>query len=414
MQLAEHNCLQKELDAREFGFHATFWLCCTPILLVFPTLAPLLLISFLVFPINVRKLDINCLAFFMALCFAALASGYERLNNTGDITRYLISFENMEPSLFFSFDSSVLYYYLYPSWYFLNATVKSLGLGFEVVTFTALFVAYFSLFKTVILLNGRHKDILVVFVFVSLFFSFPIIFSSYRTLFALSLMGYGCMKIIKNKNRGKRYCLVALGIHPIALVPILVLYLSRFFKPSKAFLFFAILGGLVMKPVLSIATVGLQHIPIIGNKITTYITGEWATYRFHDSGEYLTVLQLFLFSCVVLFGILNANKFKFEILYQSPIIRFSFVYLCFALLFMSFRTIFIRLQMAGIVFLLPLILQHLKQKNWVSRALIVALLFLCLDLRTLMFFKYDSYIIGQGFPSNLVQPYLIELIGKNI
>lgn len=395
-------------------YNHLFWLVVSASAFIFPSIIPFCLLLFIVFPIEVNKVDIKAFRVLLPLFMAAVASGYERLNGTGDISKYIISFDYMNPELFFSLDHSVAYYYVYPVWYLLNAVVKSLGFSFEVVTFTCIYVAYYCLFKTLSSSFSERKNILIIMAFICLLFSFPIVFSSYRTVTCLSIIGLGLAKVINDNSRGWFLCIIGLGIHPIGLVPIAILILSKFIVPSKKLLLVSIFLGLVMKPILIHATAGLQAIPIIGGKISMYISGEWGSYRFHEAGEYLLFLQLLLFSLFLIFMVMSSNKFNINFNFQSPYLKFCFTYLCIVFMFMSFRTIFIRLQLSGIVFFIPLLMYALRQNLYSKKLLVILFLFVCIDIRTFMFFNYTSYQIGDGFPANILQPYIIELIGKNI
>lgn len=368
---------------------------------------------FLLAPVAIKKVDLNFISLFLALFIAVLGSAYERTNNTGDISRYIASFNYLNPKELFSFSAENLYVLFYPSWYSLNGIVKGLGLPFKYVTFCCVFIAFFSSYLAAKNIMSKTKDALIVIVFISLFFSIPIIFSSYRTFTALSCLFLGLVYFQKNKVFGSIIILIGIGFHPITIIPVLVYAASKYLNPSKWWLLVSITTGVFIKPALIAISGLLLNIPFLGGKVENYINGEWANYRFHEAGEYLTFLQLIIFSLTLIYVLFSTNKFSYQWLFKSRLLRFSFFYLCFAVMFFSFRTIFVRLLLSGVIFLIPIIFYALKQQSLAKKALISLLLLLCLDLRTLMFFNYDSYQVGEGFPQNIVEPHFLNLMLKS-
>ena len=400
-------------QVKETNFRIFFWFTFAAFFIVLPSLIIAPIILFILAPIKIKKLDVTFICVYLGLFMAVLGSAYERTNSTGDISKYIISFDMLNTNGLFLFSKDNLYVFFYPSWYMLNAVVKELGLPFKYVTFSCIYIAYMCSYLAVKNLMGKQKDALLIIVFLSLFFSIPIIFSSYRTFTALSCLFFGLVYLQKNKVVGFAFILLGLGFHPITIVPLVIYVVSKYLTPAKGWLLASLTMGMFMKPLLIGFSGMLLNVPFLGGKVESYINGEWADYRFHEAGEYLTFLQLIVFAFTLVYVLLSGNEFSYKILFKSRLLKFSFFYFCFVILFFSFRTIFVRLLLSGVVFLIPVIYYALKQHSLPKKALISLLLILCLDTRTFMFFSYDSYKVGAGFPQNIVEPHFINLIFKS-
>lgn len=398
---------------KETHFRLFFWSVFAVFFIFLPSLIIAPIILFLLAPIKIEKSDISFICVYLGLFMAVLGSAYERTNNTGDISKYIASFDMLNTDGLFLLSKDNLYVFFYPSWYMLNAIVKDLGLPFKYVTFSCVFIAYICSYLAAKNLMSKLRDALLVIVFISLFFSIPIIFSSYRTFTALSCLFLGIVYLQKNKGVGFAFILLGVGFHPITIVPLVLYIISKYLTPAKGWLIAALAIGVFVKPLLIAVSGLLLNIPFLGGKVESYINGEWANYRFHEAGEYLTFLQLIIFAVTLVYILFSANKFSYKILFKSRLLKFSFFYFCFVIMFFSFRTIFVRLLLSGVVFLIPIIFYALKQHGLAKKALISFLLILCLDTRTFMFFSYDSYKVGAGFPNNIVEPHFINLIFKS-
>lgn len=396
------------------AYRALFWGAFGVFFLFVPSVIIAIIILFFLSPIQFKKIDAGLICFFLAIFMASLASAFDKINNTGDISRYILTFELLNTGALLSPNNDSLYIYFYPSWYALNMIIKDLGLPFKYVTFICVFIGYYTSFLVVKNIVDKKKEFFVLIIFISLFYSLSIIFSSYRTFTALGCICLGLLLL--SKGRLSAFFLIALGLgfHPIGFVPLIVYFISDYIKPSRAMLLTSISLGFFVKPIIiAFSVVFLSNIPFLSSKVESYISGDWADYRFHEVGEYLTFFQLCTFSIALISLFIVVSKYHYRLILSDRFIKFSLVFFCFSLLFFSFRTIYIRLLLSGVMFYLPIIFFLFKVKLSSNRVFLTMLLLLSLDVRTLTFFTNESYQIGASFPLNIFEPHIINLLIEN-
>ncbi|MBE0421298.1 EpsG family protein [Pseudoalteromonas nigrifaciens] len=375
--------------------------------LVFPALG-LFAFSSVAFIVKLEVYARKVVFINMTFSLACIAFFYERVNGTGDVVNYIVSYENYANRSVEPFYIANIYEAFYVSWYYILYIFNKLNFEFQSVTSLAVITIFGSLFfinndlyKT---LKDRNSDRLLLFK-VFLFFSFFSIVSSYKTLWAFSLVYLGIYQLCKNKKIGYLFIFLGAGFHPIASVPILVYFVSKFIEFKKKYLVIALCIGVFIK-VSSEIFVRYLNIPFIGDKIQSYVLGEWANYRFHENGEYIKVYLIFsLILCVFYFvynNFIDLKKIKQS--YLSRYCNFALLYFSFSLIFVGFRTLEIRLMSVGIIFLFPLFYVSFSQRTVFKKkgvALIGLLLwFAVVDVR-LFNFSNSAYLVGKGLPVNI-------------
>jgi len=335
---------------------------------------------------------------------------YFRTNDTGDVYRYGLSLYYYSESLLNGRENIIsgVYELFYPTWYFVLYIANKLNLSIQVINFIAGFTIYSSFLYLILELQKEYKSLnadKMLFIKVFLFISFIVIFSGYKTLWAFSLVSIGLFFLMKNKKIGYIFMIIGGGLHPVAWVPVIIYVISKYFKFRIVYLYISLIMGILLKKFVFIFDQFL-NIPFIGNKINTYIYGDWGQYRFHDNSEYinffeLVLLIIFIF-CIIVFKFVNIkeNVDRYFIKYNN----FILWYFSISLWFVSFRTIELRLLLHGIIFFCPLFYQlFLNRKIYKKRLLSIILLLIWLMIIDFRIFNFwnDSYQIGLGFPLNL-------------
>jgi hypothetical protein len=348
---------------------------------------------------------------------AFLAFLYVRVNETGDIYKYGLSLVNYANSLLYGSRESVTvgtYESYYPFWYFMLYVTSKLGFNIQFINMIAIFTIYASWLYIVYDLDKKYKvknlD-KILFIKILTIISIIAIFSSYKTLWAFSLISLG-LYLLMNKNLiGYIFLLLGMMLHPITWIVVIVYLISKFIKFKIHYLYISLLGGLLFKNFLQIFN-SLLDIPFIGSKINTYIYGKWSMYRFYDNSEYakfflLVVIIVFLISIIL---ILYKNKDsiqkdKYFIRYNN----FIMWYFSLSLWFVSFRTIGLRLIEDAIILFFPLFYQFFMYKKNMMRSIdliIVFLWVLMIDIRIFNIFN-SAFVVGDGFPFNILSSPII-------
>ncbi|EJG0952439.1 EpsG family protein [Vibrio parahaemolyticus O1:K58] len=357
--------------------------------------------------------------FNVCLAMAMVAFLYYRVGDSGDVVRYALSLEYYKSSLNNGrlFPVENLYEMMYPFWYSIFYFLSKFDFSVQALNFFSAFTIYGAYF---FIIHQFDKELnhpnASKSIFIKVFFliSFVAIFSGYKTLWAFSLVSVGIVLFFRSKFFGVLFFALGAGIHPVAYVPILAFFISRIFDFKLKYLLVSLLVGILLKQVAFIFSY-LTFIPFLSGKIQTYIYGDWSVYRFHDSGEYIRFLIMLLI-CLFIFllSFFYKGKFSFD---RTELFgfynNFAFWYFCLAITFIDFRTIAGRLIIDGSIFFIPLFYQAyangvLYRKKVVSILLSVIWLGM-IDVRT---FNYanESFIVGDGFPYNLLYSPLLEFI----
>ena len=370
---------------------------------------------------NLSSQQKKIIFFNISFSLAFIGFLYYRIDNSGDVSKYSLSLYYYGQSMLNGRENIItgIYESFYISWYFILYIFNKLSLDIQYINFLAGLTIYSSFLYLILELDKKYKAINIdkmLFVKVFLFISFIAIFSSYKTLWALSLVSVGLYKLMNKEKLGYIFIFLGAGLHPVAWFPVLIYIISKYIKFKMIYLYISIVIGLSLKSFISIFNQFL-NIPFIGNKINTYIYGDWGQYRFHDNSEYMKFYILVLFIIFIFFVVL----YKFIDIkektdkYFAKYNNFILWYFAISLWFVSFRTIETRLLLDGGIFFFPLFYQlFLNRKIYKKRLLsfiILIIWFIMIDFRTLNFWN-NSYAIGSGFPLNLVEsPVLLILKG---
>jgi hypothetical protein len=286
-----------------------------------------------------------------------------RIDNSGDITRYALTLYYYQKSLLDGSRDAIvmgIYEMAYPIWYVILYISSKLNQDIQFVNFLASFTIYGSFLYIIYELNkkyGSTRTEKIIFIKFFLFMSIIGIFTSYKTLWAFSLESVGLFLLMREKKKGLIFILLAVGLHPVAWAPAIAYFVSMFIRFRVVYLYISFVFGLIFKSFASIV-VSLLNIPFIGNKINSYMLGEWAQYRFHENGEYVKVaIMVLLIIFLFLIRIFKYTDFSSTERYFNKYNNFIYIYFSMALLFLSFRTIETRLMIEGMIFFVPLFYQ---------------------------------------------------------
>jgi len=367
---------------------------------------------------NIKQNYKKIIFFNLAFSFAILGYLYIRINETGDVYRYYLSYYRYGLSLLNGRNNIIedLYELFYPFWYFIFYLFNKLHLSFQFINFIAGFTIYSSVFFVLYGLSKRYKnnlDKILVIKFL-LIYSFVALYSSYKTLWAFSFVFLGLYFLFKNKKFISFFLFfLGIGLHPIAFFPVFIFMISKFFKFKKLFLWIALIIGLVINKILIYLLVYFINIPFLGGKVQTYILGNWSHYIWYEKGEIVKNILVFL---LIIFNFILINVKEKFIIYDSFFKKYNnfiFWYFTISIVFLSFRTIELRLIYDGVIFFIPLFYQMFIKKIIYKKNIIFIFLFfiwiLLVDLR-LFNFNNPAYKIGEGFPYNLLYSPIIYII----
>jgi len=391
--------------------------------LLFPVIGFFLTLLYYYITNNISVQQKKILYFNMAFSFAFLGFLYTRINETGDLYRYGLSLYYYGESLFNGRENIIsgIYESFYPLWYFLLYLTNKLNLNIQFINFLAGFTIYFCWLYVIYELDKKymrkHIDKMLV-LKMFLIVSFVALFSSYKTLWAFSLLSVGLYFLMNNQKRGYVFIFFGVSIHPVAWIPLIIYMISKVIKFNILYLYISILFGLVFKNFIVIFNSFLD-LPFLGSKINTYIYGEWSQYRFQDNSEYV---KFFLLVLLILF-ILYIIFFKFIDLknkndkYFMTYNNFILWYFSIALWFVSFRTISLRLILDGAIFFFPFFYQvFLYRKIYKKRLLSLFILLIwifMIDIRTFNILN-DAYQVGNGLPFNIFSSPLFYILEDSV
>lgn len=392
--------------------------------LIFPIFGLIINTIYYFLKSNISLLEKKFIYFGIVYSLAFIGYIYFRTNETGDVFRYGISLYYYSQSLLDGSREAIidnLYEAFYSTWYFVLYLTSVLGQDIQFINSLAIATIYGTMFLMVFKLSKQYPSIYStekhIVLKVLLFFSLFALLSSYKTAWAFSFVALGLFYLLNKNKVGWIFVFVGLGLHPIAIFPLLIYILSNIVKFRTIYMFIAIFLGLIAKSFI-IAFSHLIEIPFIGNKMQTYMYGDWAEYKFHDNSEYMLFFLMILFIVSIIFIILFKFYKKHNIAldaFQLRYTNFIFLYFALSLLFISFRTIEYRLLLSGFVFFIPLFYQVFYfRKIFLNKSISFIFLiiwFLMIDFRTFNIFN-DAYIIGSGFPLNIFDsPFIIVFKG---
>ena len=346
--------------------------------------------------INIKKRKIILLG--IAFSMGILALNYYRIDNTGDVTKYLLQYKNLETSRFI-LDS---YSKNYPLWYFIIYILKKYNINFQVLNFICVFFIYYINFFIVLKQNIDHKKEKQIILKILLYYSFAVLFSTYRGTLCFSLIMLGISYLINKQYKGLIFFIIAILLHPVSYIVITLYFFSLFtinnlsLSSKRIILVFSIFLGIINKKIIIFFSKNIFSKSIFySKKINTYLMGYWSKYNFSDRGEVLSFLIIFIFFTFIVLYLLKSKNIKKN---NEKYINFIFLYLIVTLNFIGFRTIFYRLSHDGFVFFLPLFNSYLSEKKnkKLYYGLLLILWYLILDYRNILylfgFYKSTFYI----------------------
>lgn len=202
------------------------------IVFVFPRIGLILAISIILSPIKLNKISFLFLQLSFSFGMASLAFSFLRLDESGDVYRYALSFDYLKANL----DIYKVYYWttyekFYYSWVFLELFVATFLKDFRWLNFISIFILSWCLLSCVklIIQHNLNSETLrrVLFLKLLCFYSLVIIFTSYKNILAFSLIAYGLLylyysKSLKEKCIGWLLITIGVGFHPSGLIIIIL------------------------------------------------------------------------------------------------------------------------------------------------------------------------------------------------
>ncbi len=317
------------------------------------------------------------------LILTALSFGYNRTNETGDYARYVESFNYLQSGegLLLALTDYEIYY---PGWYLLNKAVALIGAPFNTITAIATACIYYTAFKSIKILEastGNPGKNRIAYLTIFSCYSLPLVLSSFRTSWCLTLGFLGLCFLATKQRKFTGLTLIVLGmtIHPIGLIAVLLyalLPLAQRPLGTHGKLITVLIAVSISVSVSIFADTIIQLITndFLKEKAETYITGEWSNYNYNESSEiytalYVAVLTAFLAAAHILLRLPNKSVTTHE---PSPIVvmtSLGFFYLLIAIATSSFRTIEIRLMIAGVIFHSPILISFLSNPTKITTRL---------------------------------------------
>lgn len=346
----------------------------------------------------------------MAFSLSFIAYLYKRTNDTGDLVRYIDEFKGISHA-----PSIILNLFNAPLWYNTLYYTKLLGLTINWVSFIVIFSSLYNIFKIFNFLDKYNYKHALEHVYFKLFvfYGFFGLLSSYRNFWAATFVALGIIYIIQVKRtKGLSLFLIGFLIHPSVILPIIIFFLSKVMNFKKIYLLYS----LIISSVTTLIILALSQVnfPIIDYVIGGYVEGDWANYNFSEPIELAIFIQCILFlvflsSCIIFDFVKNDNtSYNFKNYYN-----FVGFYVCLCISFINLRTFFFRLTIMGFIFTIPFLFEVFRQRKIFSKSstsfIILIIWYLMIDLSDFNIFN-NSYIVGYGFPMNLIQSPLSELL----
>lgn len=352
------------------------------------------IISFFFLKFNRDIYSVN--AVLIAFGFASLAFNYHRLDGTGDIVKYEIVFNYISSSYNYLDIYSDIYNWFYSGWNTILYFVGKNDLPFETINSIFIFTYYLFIISIVIKSSKTKSEFIYLFTLTIFLFSIPFLFTTYRNQVSFAILSYA---LCFSQRWSKIFLsLLSISIHPASVIILMIYVSSKFFvfKKRMVLLFLAI--GLLIKPVIQGLSFILVNIPFVGGKINTYLLGGWADFDLSKSSDILLIIN-----CVFLIASILYSLFIIRIKsMNSQYVNFIFSFICISLLFVSFQTLAQRYILFAYPLYIPLFAAAFNSANINQKIILIMLSFFIIDFRLFTAFSSTSYIIGDGFPSNII------------
>jgi len=343
------------------------------------------------------------LIFNVAFSYAMLSFSFVRINNSGDIVSYALSYYSLGEKLK-DYGEVILSPYdrLYYLWYKLMIIFNHMNLDFRYFNALVIFIIVYAILRIILQIDHHNKRLLAIFL---LFNSMPMLFTQYHNLLSYVIFFYGLYFIYYSQQRVIGYIFLFLStlVHPAAYIPLLIYIISIFIKKinRKLIVFSFIISFVIYFGINNIPFETIIPNPVLAHKVKFYFTGDWTRYRLNDFGEWIYIYKMMILFIISLVGILFINKYQVNYDFFEKYNKFIFVYLLFAIIVLPYRSVAMRVISSGFIFFIPLLYQIIIAKR--KSIGIVILLFLLFDPRTFLSIGYynDVFKIGSGFPKNI-------------
>lgn len=327
----------------------------------------------------VNRNFINLVAIATGAISFSFMLGYERINLTGDITRYIQMYQHACSGNF----SFTPYTFGYLGWYASLRFSCSIGVSFQVLSSFFMFMSFFCLIKTSYIIRKPLRYELFFLFYLMSCYNYIAVFASYRTSLAILLIAPLVISKLTECRISRLYFLLAFfgcTIHFFALGILLLSLSIKHFTYSRTFSKIFFLGLLFLFCTLLLQT------SFISSKIATYLFGDYSSFDLSTRSEfikfYLVCARAFTF---ILFAFLCRNTIRS---YPS-----YFIFLTTLLLIsLLSRTLAVRIFIDGWIFFVPLILFSLRTTNMnlTKKFLLIISLIFTFDLRSLVVMS-DAY-----------------------
>lgn len=399
-----------------------------PILGIF-IIVPLTLLS-PILKINIYYYQIRALVIYnLSYSLAVISFLYKRTSEGGDVFQY----ERMLKSIN-DFELTFDYYY---SWVYLLKVYSNLGLSISHVNFTLILINYiciFYIFLDIYFLSlNACKDKFTLYklkyIFGLILFKFLFLISiitlssSYRNTVAFSLTFLG-IYLLMIKSRfvlSVLFIFLGIGFHPSSLIIVISYLISKYIKFKS---YYIVISLSISYSLITIINNFIINNSILSNfllieKLDYYTNSQWAGFSFTSLIEYYIVFSLYIFVlfAIILIFLLKLDdinifykKLNYYILIPNRyknLLNFTLIYFSISLLFMSLRTMADRFLLSAgsniiiilILFLFILLFNNIKYHK--IKYFMIFIWLINFDMQ-LIYFTQKSYIIGNGFPYNLI------------
>ncbi|HGS5070173.1 TPA: EpsG family protein [Vibrio parahaemolyticus] len=333
----------------------------------------------------------------IAFGFAILAFQYERLDGSGDIVKYEIAYNYISNEASLSQVFQDFYNIFYSGWNTVLYFTAKIFDNFNYVNFIFVLIYYKLLTSIVDKFANTKKELIYLLFFFILYLSLPFLFTTYRNQASFLVFFYGVLCC----NRIARYALmiVSISLHPASIFLLLIYTLKNIVRVNVNFLPIILILGFLIKPIIQLFSGLLLHIPFVGGKIQTYIMGDWSNYDFSRASDLLQIINTagIVFTVIFSFYILKRHRIA-----RSDCISFILVYFATSLLFVSFQTFAQRYILFCFPLYIPVIISAFRVGSSLEKLVLTFLMILTIDVRFFTVFSNSSFVIGEGFPDNII------------
>ena len=263
--------------------------------LIFPTIG---LIGTLIvyFSYNLSYQEKKILIFNIAFSYAMLAFSFVRINNSGDIVSYALSYYSIGEKLK-NYGEVILSPYdrLYYLWNKSMIFFNQMNLDFRYFNAFVIFIIVYATLRIILQIDHHNKRLIAIFL---LFNSMPMLFTQYHNLLSYVVFFYGLYFIyLQQRVIGYSFLFLSTLIHPAAYIPLVIYVISIFIKKVNrklilySFIFSFTTSFIVYFGINNIPFETIIPNPVLAHKVKFYFTGEWTKYKLNDFGEWIYIYK---------------------------------------------------------------------------------------------------------------------------